>query len=89
MVIASLRSILALKPPFTHSSAALLPENSPRRISDLPTSAAVTAPIPIMMGVDMPTSLDIPEEGCDYWVTHQAGLKARVHRPENPTREPG
>ena len=53
MFIASLRSILALKPPFTHSFAAPLPENSPRRMSDLPTTAAVIAPIPTMMGVVM------------------------------------
>ena len=59
MLIASLRSILALKPPFTHTSAAL-PANSPRRMSDLPTTAAVIAPIPIMKGVVMPAkSLDI------------------------------
>ena len=50
MAIASLRSILALKPPFTHPSAAPLPANSPRRMRDLPTIAAVTAPIPIMKG---------------------------------------
>ena len=58
MAIASLRSILALKPPFTHSSAAPLPANSPRRMSDLPTIAAVIAPIPIMKGVAMPKLLD-------------------------------
>ena len=58
MAIASLRSILALKPPFTHSSAAPLPANSPRRMSDLPKIAAVIAPIPIMTGVVM-KSLDI------------------------------
>ena len=57
MAIASLRSIFALKPPFAHSSAAPLPANNPRRMSDLPTIAAVTAPIPIMMGVAMPKSL--------------------------------
>ena len=57
VAIASLRSILALKPPFTHSSAAPLPENSPRRKNDLPTIAAVIAPIPIMMGADMTESL--------------------------------
>ena len=54
MAIASLRSILALKPPFTHPSAAPLLANNPRRMNDLPTIAAVTAPIPIMKGVAMP-----------------------------------
>ena len=50
-LIASFRSILALKPPFAHSSAAPLPANSPRHMSDLPSIAAVIASIPIMMGV--------------------------------------
>ena len=59
MVIASLRSILALKPPFTHTSAAPLPESRPRRMSDLPTTAAVIAPIPMMKGVVMPKSLGV------------------------------
>ena len=57
MAIASLRSILTLKPPLTHCCAAPLPENSPRCTSDLPTIAAVTAPIPIMNGVAMLKSL--------------------------------
>lgn len=59
MAIASLRSILALKPPFTHSCAAPLPANSPCRMIDLPKIAAVTAPTPMMMGVAMSKSLDI------------------------------
>ena len=55
MAIASLRSILTLKPPLTHCCAASLPENSPRCTSDLPTIAAVTAPIPMMNGgIDPP-----------------------------------
>ena len=66
MAIASLRSILALKPPFTHSSAAPLPANSPRRMNDLPTIAAVTAPIPIMMGVAMLKSLVVWHSDNDF-----------------------
>ena len=52
IAMASLRSILALNPPFTHWSAAPFPI-TPLRMRCLPTSAAVTAPRPTMTGVAM------------------------------------
>jgi len=55
IAIASLRSIFALKPPFTNCSAPFLPTNMPCLIRERPKTAAAIALTPRMTGVAMST----------------------------------